>query len=164
MAQEARHLQPRIIDLDPANDALLSAVVNELMHPNNESHIAYCLYSRQVARFVRNGVETERLTPTLPESSRWSLEPEAGGALEALQAQDSPERPLEPREVRVAVDAAGLDFRDVLGSLGLVDSGLLGRVLCILVIEIGAEVTSASVGDRAVALGFGTLSYEAIMH
>ena len=160
-ALEAPHLQPRMIDLDPANTVPLSDLVNELMYPDSETHIAYRLGFRRAARLVRAGADTEQLT--LPEGSRWFLEPDAGGALEELQVLDSPERSLEPREVRVAVEASGLNFWDVFRSLGLIDEGVLGGETCGHVIEVGSDVTSVSVGDRVVALAFGTFGSEAVM-
>ena len=160
-ALEAPHLQPRMIDLDPANTVPLSDLVNELMYPDSETHIAYRLGFRRAARLVRAGSDTEQLT--LPEGSRWFLEPDAGGALEELQVLDSPERSLEPREVCVAVEASGLNFWDVFRSLGLIDEGVLGGETCGHVLEVGSDVTSVSVGDRVVALAFGTFGSEAVM-
>ena len=161
VAREAPHLQPRMIDLDPANAVPLSDLVNELMYPDSETHIAYRLGLRQAARLVRTGADTERLT--LPEGARWFLEPDAGGALEGLDVLDVPERSLEPGEVRVAVEAAGLNFWDVFRSLGLIDEGILGGELCGHVLEVGSDVTSVSVGERVVALAFGTFGSEAVM-
>ncbi len=161
VALEAPHLQPRMIDLDPANTVPLSDLVNELMYPDSETHIAYRLELRQAARLVRTGADTEQLT--LPEGSHWFLEPDAGGALEGLQVLDSPERLLEPREVRVAVEASGLNFWDLFRALGLIDEGILGGEMCGHVLEVGSDVTSVSGGDRVVALAFGTFSSEAVM-
>ena len=161
VALEAPHLQPRMIDLDPANTMPPSDLVNELMYPDSETHIAYRLGLRQAARLVRTGADTEKLT--LPEGSRWFLEPDAGGALEGLQVLGSPERSLEPREVRVAVEASGLNFWDLFRALGLIDEGILGGEMCGHVLEVGSDVTSVSVGDRVVALAFGTFSSEAVM-
>ena len=157
VAQEAPHLHPRMIDLDPVGAAPLADLINELMYPDAETHLAYRAGRRQAARLVRVAA-SERLA--LPSGSPWSLQPEPEGALEGLQASEVPERPLDPREVRVAVDAAGLNFRDVLLSLGLIDTGVLGRELCGYVTEVGAEVTTVSAGDRVVALAFSALGSE----
>ena len=160
VAREAAHLQPRMIDLDPRAQAPLSDLVNELLYPDAETHIAYRLGYRQTARLVRAGSATERLT--LAEDSAWLLEPDAGGALEGLQIGPFPARPLEPRDVRVAVEAAGLNFWDLFRALGLIDEGLLGGEFCGRVLEVGADVTSVSVGERIVGLAFGTFGSEAI--
>ncbi|MDE2886321.1 MAG: SDR family NAD(P)-dependent oxidoreductase, partial [Chloroflexota bacterium] len=160
VAREAAHLQPRMIDLEPRAQAPLSDLVNELLYPDAETHIAYRLGYRQAARLVRAGSATERLT--LSEDSAWLLEPDAGGALEGLQIGPFPARPLEPRDVRIAVEAAGLNFWDLFRALGLIDEGLLGGEFCGRVLEVGSEVTSVSVGERIVGLAFGTFGSEAI--
>ncbi|MXW29533.1 MAG: SDR family NAD(P)-dependent oxidoreductase, partial [Chloroflexi bacterium] len=160
VAREAAHLQPRMIDLDPRAQAPLSDLVNELLYPDEETHIAYRLGYRQAARLVRAGSATERLT--LAEDSAWLLEPDTGGALEGLQIEPFPARPLEPRDVRVAVEAAGLNFWDLFRALGLIDEGLLGGEFCGRVLEVSSDVTSVSVGERIVGLAFGTFGSEAI--
>ena len=162
MAREASDLQPRMIDLDPAMTDTPASLLNELLYPDLETHIAYRMGHRQVARLVRLGSETERLT--LPEGSGWMLVPDAGGALERMQVQAAPARTLEAREVRVAVEAAGLNFWDVFRAIGIIGEGLLGGEMCGEVLEVGAEVSTVSVGDRVVALAFGTFGSEAVMH
>ena len=51
----------------------------------------------------------------------WCLKQSEGGTLESLGAVPVPDvsRPLTPSEVRIAVRAAGLNFRDVLIALGM---------------------------------------------
>ncbi len=161
ISREAPHLRPRMIDLDPERTAPVSALVNELLYPDAETHVAYRLGLRQAARLVRADSSTERLS--LPDGSGWFLQPDEGGSLDGLQAVDMPERALEPREVRVAVDAAGLNFSDVLLAIGVAEGANFGLELCGRVLEAGAEVSSVSVGDRVVALGFNTFGSEAIM-
>ncbi len=160
VAREAAHLQPRMIDLDPGAPASMSDLVNELLYPDSETHIAHRRGYRQVARLVRAGSATERLA--LSEDSAWLLEPDAGGALEGLQIGPFPARPLEPRDVRIAVEAAGLNFWDLFRALGLIDEGLLGGEFCGRVLGVGSDVTSVSVGERVVGLAFGTFGSEAI--
>ena len=41
VAREAAHLQPRMIDLDPGEMAPAPDLVNELLYPDPENHIAY---------------------------------------------------------------------------------------------------------------------------
>ena len=160
VAREASHLQPRMIDLDPRGQTPVSDLVNELLYPDAETHIAYRLGYRQTARLVRAGSATERLT--LAEDSAWLLEPDAGGALEGLTIGPFPARPLGPLDVRVEVEAAGLNFWDLFRALGLIDEGLLGGEFCGRVLEVGSDVTSVSVGQRIVGLAFGTFGSEAV--
>ena len=162
VAREAPHLRPGMIDLDPAVTAPPSYLVNEFLHPDAETHVAYRQGRRQAARLVRTTADNGRLA--LSEGRRWSLTPDPGGAIEALRPSEMPHHPLEPQEIRVAAEAAGLNFRDVLRSLGRIDTGLLGRELCGHVLEVGSEVRRFAVGDRVVALGFGTLGSEAVVH
>ena len=75
-----------------------------------------------------------------------------------------PVRALEPREVRVAVDAAGLNFWEVFRSLGFIEEGLLGREMCGYILETGAGVSTVSAGDHIVGLGFGAFGPQMVTH
>ena len=160
IGREASHLNPRMIDLDPAEAPPLSDIVNELMYPDDETHIAYRMGMRQVARLVRSDELTDRLT--LPEESGWFLEPDADGEIGQMQVLELPHDSLGPREVRLSIEAAGLNFWDVLYSIGAIDEGLLGEEICGHVLEVGADVHSVEVGDRVVALTFGGFSSETV--
>ncbi len=160
VAQEAAHLQPRMVDLDPAEATFSNDFLNELLYPDSENHIAYRLGDRLVARLVRFGTEAERLV--LPEESDWVLSPDPGGIFEKPEIKLLPERTLEPKEVRVTVEATGLNFWDVFRSLGFIEEGNLGRELCGYVLEVGSDVSTVSVGDRVVGLGFGAFGPEMI--
>ena len=153
VAREAPHLQPRMIDLEPGPSAVEPDLINELLYPDTENHIAYRSGRRQVARLVRADEGRDRLR--LPEDPNWVLSPDPGGAFDQPKAQSLPASPLQPKEVRVAVDSAGLNFWDVFRSLGFIEEGLLGREMCGHILEAGAEVTRLSVGDRVLGLGFG---------
>ncbi|MDE2688304.1 MAG: SDR family NAD(P)-dependent oxidoreductase [Chloroflexota bacterium] len=159
---EAPHLQPRMIDLDPIVANSLSDLVNDLMYPDQENHIAYRLGRRMAARLVRPGTTSERLT--LPENSEWVLAPHRDGVFDKPEIKVLPTRTLEPREVLVSVEATGLNFWDVFRSLGFIEEGDLGRELCGYVLDIGSEVSNVSVGDRVVGLGFGAFAPEMVTH
>ncbi len=162
VAREAAHLQPRMIDLDPGTTAAAPDLVDELLYPDPENHIAYRSGRRRVARLVRAGEGVERLT--LPEEPDWALAPDPAGVFEKPYVMPLPARPLEPREVRVAVDAAGLNFWDVFRSLGFIEEGNLGREMCGQVVDVGSEVSTVSAGDPVVGLGFGAFAAEMITH
>ena len=162
-AREAAHLQPRMIDLDPAENMPLPDLSEEFLYPDPETHIAYRTGHRQTARLVRTSTGTARLS--LPEpagESAWLLEPDPQGALEGLCVEAAPDHPLAAGEVRVAVLATGLNFWDMFRSLGVIDEGLLGGEFCGRVLEIGPGVTTVQEGDRVVGLAFGTFSSEAV--
>ena len=160
VAREAAHLQARMIDLDPDTAALPAGLTEELLYPDAETHIAYRRGLRQAARLVRSGSGAERLP--LPEGPDWILEPDPAGALERLDTRPTPRRALEPMEVRVAIEATGLNFWDVFRSIGFIPEGLLGGEMCGHVIETGSGVTNVAIGDRVVGLGFGTFAPEVI--
>ena len=162
VAREAPHLQPRMLDLDPAELAPEPDLVNELLYPDDENHIVYRREGRMVARLVRMGEGTDRLD--FPEEPEWVLAPDPAGVFDQPCVQPLPPRPLEPREVRVAVEAAGLNFWDVFRSLGFIEEGLLGREMCGVIAEVGDEVSSVSVGDHVVGLGFGAFAPLMITH
>ena len=160
MAREAVHLQPRMIDLEPGQDAPLADLVNELMYPDPETHVAYRFGRRQAARLVRDGDGTDRLAP--PDDSGWLLEPDAGGSLEHMRVGPLPARPVGPGDVRVAVEASGLNFWDVFRSIGLIGEGLLGGEFCGRILEVGSDVSTVAVGDLVVGLAFGTFGSETV--
>ncbi|MEU1510443.1 beta-ketoacyl synthase N-terminal-like domain-containing protein, partial [Kitasatospora sp. NPDC005748] len=94
----------------------------------------------------------------------WRLEPDAGGSLEGLTPAPAPQTgdPLETGQVRVAVHAAGLNFRDVLIGLGMYPGGgVMGSELAGTVLDLGPEVTGLAVGDRVMGVaagGFGPVA------
>ena len=157
---EAAHLQARMIDLDPGTSGLMSDLVNELLYPDQENHIAYRAGRRLAARLVRPDAVGERLV--FPEDPDWVLAPNRSGVFDRPEVKPLPARPLEPREVRVSVDATGLNFWDVFRSLGFIEEGDLGREMCGHVRGVGSEVSTVSVGDRVVGLGFGAFGPEMV--
>ncbi len=155
---EAGHLQPRMIDLDPSAPPQPADLVNDLLYPDQENHIAYRSGRRQAARLVRSDAANRRLT--LPEESSWVLVPDRDGMFDQPEVKPLPTRDLAPHDVRVAVEATGLNFWDVFRSLGFIQEGDLGREMCGHVVDIGSEVSSVSIGDRVVGLGFGAFGPE----
>ncbi|WP_461001206.1 alcohol dehydrogenase catalytic domain-containing protein, partial [Streptomonospora sediminis] len=68
------------------------------------------------------------------------------------------DRELASGEVRVAVRAAGLNFRDVLNGLGMYpgEAGAMGVEYAGVVTETGPGVADLAVGDRVLGMGEGT--------
>ncbi|MFJ5105475.1 polyketide synthase dehydratase domain-containing protein, partial [Streptomyces sp. NPDC088554] len=114
-----------------------------------------------VPRLVRAGEDAVLLLPPTT-TDAWRLETGETGSLDGLRlapAADA-EAVLLPGQVRIAVRAAGLNFRDVLGALGMYPGGLdlLGSEIAGEVLETGEEVSGLAVGDRVMGLvpgGFG---------
>ncbi|WP_031522762.1 type I polyketide synthase [Streptomyces sp. NRRL F-5123] len=85
----------------------------------------------------------------------WRLECTGTRTLEGLTlAECAPQDgPLGPREVRVAVRAAGLNFHDVVVALGLIpDEADLGGEGAGTVTAVGSDVTGLAPGDRVLGL------------
>ena len=162
LVREMPQIQPRMIDLDPEAAEPSAGLTEELLFPDSEDHVAWRGGDRYGARLVRMGAGSERLA--LPDESDWVLTPDEGGAIETLQVQTRPRRSLEPKEVRVAVEACGLNFLDVFRAMGLVEEGELGEELCGRVVETGAAVSAVSVGDRVAGFAFGTFGPEVVTH
>ena len=160
VAREAPHWQPRMIDLDPGPLSTSAELVDELLAPDPETHIAYRGGRRRAARFVRSGTGPARID--LPQEPGWLLDADEGGALDKLVVAPQPETPLAPDEVRVAVEAIGLNFWDIFRAMGVFTEGLFGEELVGRVVETGSAVTRVSSGDRVVALGDGTFGSEAV--
>ncbi len=160
IAREAGHLHPRMIDLDPEGADSITTLVDELLFPDDETHIAHRDGRRLAARLVRMGAGAPRLD--LPGDPHWRLVP-GGGGLEGLKVAPADRRGLESGEVRVAVEAAGLNFSDVLIGMGVVQMDpSLGDEFCGRITEIGPEVEGFEVGDRIAGLAIGSFRPELI--
>ncbi|MCW2144132.1 Acyl transferase domain-containing protein, partial [Actinoplanes cyaneus] len=123
---------------------------------------------------IRGGsVSTPRLVRALtdpamtpPAAPAWRLASAGGNTLEHLRlaAYEPPAQALEPGMVRVAVRAAGLNFRDVLIALGVYPSDNpldMGSEGAGVVLEAGPGVDHLVPGDRvmgAFAGGFGPVA------
>ncbi|WP_460444061.1 SDR family NAD(P)-dependent oxidoreductase [Amycolatopsis cihanbeyliensis] len=130
---------------------------------------------------VREGeVCAARLVPDRPALAAppgdrgWRLDVRTPGSVDGLGLVACPAAELElsGRQVRVAVSAAGLNFRDLLSTLGFrevlaalaryeSDAGLMGVEAAGTVVETGPEVTGLRPGDRVmgvVAGGFGPMT------
>ncbi|GAB2848458.1 type I polyketide synthase [Lentzea nigeriaca] len=114
---------------------------------------------------VRNGtVHAGRLArlasgPTLvpPAGTSWRLDTTAKGSLDNLVLAPWTPEPLQGRQVRVAIRAAGLNFRDVLNALGMYpgEAGSFGAEAAGVVAEVGPDVENLKVGDPVFGMLFG---------
>jgi acyl transferase domain-containing protein/NADPH:quinone reductase-like Zn-dependent oxidoreductase/acyl-coenzyme A synthetase/AMP-(fatty) acid ligase/acyl carrier protein len=89
------------------------------------------------------------------QGTHWRLGIERKGALESLGIVSCPEvgQPLAAGQVRIAVHAAGLNFRDVMLALGLVPGNdPIGGEGAGVVLETGAGVSDLAPGDRVLGL------------
>ncbi|HEY2056881.1 MAG TPA: SDR family NAD(P)-dependent oxidoreductase, partial [Amycolatopsis sp.] len=95
----------------------------------------------------------------------WHLVTSRRGSLDNLELKPvtAAAEPLTGREVRVQVQAAGLNFRDVLSALGMYpgEPGPLGAEAMGTVVEVGPDATDVRPGDRVMGMiagGIGLLA------
>ena len=109
-----------------------------------------------------------RLTPGLVPPSGglpWRLEVTQRGTLDGLALVACPQAaaPLAAGQVRVAVRAAGMNFRDVLIGLDMYPGpAVMGGEIAGVATEIGPEITGLAVGDRVFGLVHGAFGPVAV--
>jgi acyl transferase domain-containing protein/NADPH:quinone reductase-like Zn-dependent oxidoreductase/NADP-dependent 3-hydroxy acid dehydrogenase YdfG/acyl carrier protein len=149
-----------LLDLDPAgNDAELDL---QGLLATGEGRLAVRGHSAYAPRLA--SIEAGAfLSPPAGEDA-WRLAKGEQGTLESLSLVPDPKmsEPLEGRQVRVSLHAAGLNFRDVLLALGTYPgvAGIGGEGAGI-VTEVGPAIEGLAVGDRVMGLfndAFGPLS------
>nr|WP_318306323.1 SDR family NAD(P)-dependent oxidoreductase [Amycolatopsis sp. MEP2-6] len=140
----------RLLDLD---DGAPAPVL-----PADEPEVAVRAGRILVPRIARGTVAGLEL----PEGD-WQLTVTAPGTVDGITADAHPAGPLAPGEVRVAVRAAGVNFRDLLNVLGRYPGGPvpLGQEAAGVVTEIGEGVTGIHPGDRVFGLFAGTFATHA---
>jgi polyketide synthase 7 len=93
----------------------------------------------------------------------WRLAAGGGGTFEDLVVQSCPRVELGVGQVRVAVAAVGVNFRDVLVALGMYPGGgELGAEGAGVVVEVGASADGVEVGDAVMGL-LGVVGSEAVV-
>ncbi|MFJ6619324.1 type I polyketide synthase [Kitasatospora sp. NPDC091335] len=100
-----------------------------------------------------------------PGRDAWRLDTLGPGTLEnlALVAAPDADRPLGPGEVRVAVRAAGVNFRDVLIALGMYpERAPMGAEAAGVVLETGPGVEDLAPGDRVFGFFSGGIAATAV--
>jgi len=161
ISNEFLGLEIRCLDLDPrlSMDAAASRLVETIMHPTAERELRVNASGYAALRLVRGGALPY---PNEPQSGDRILRLEMAhkGLFEGLHWRAVGRRPLEPNEIEIQVEATGLNFRDVMWTLGLLpdealENGFTGPTIgmeCAGVISaIGPAVEGFRVGDRVVA-------------
>ncbi|HWF27875.1 MAG TPA: acyltransferase domain-containing protein, partial [Mycobacterium sp.] len=118
---------------------------------------------------VRSGVaHAARLAPAAESTlevptGAWRTTAGGGGTLEDLVVQSCPRMELAAGQVRVAVAAVGVNFRDVLVALGMYPGGgEIGVEGAGVVVEVGPDVIALAVGDAVMGL-LGVVGSEAVV-
>ena len=148
---EQPSLRCRLVDHDGFDDAVHS-LAGLLGTPGEEPELALRQGKYLVPRLLpwaRSG------HLPIPRATDYILEPTERGAIDNLRVVGTDVPAPDEGYVQVRVEAAGLNFRDVLNVLGLYpgDPGLIGGDFCGTVTELGTGVTGFEVGQRV----FGTM-------
>ena len=159
LALEHPELACRRVDLDPAAPAAcVDRLAEELLEPDQEDQLALRPSGRWVPRLSRSSAAADRLR--WPGAGTHRLVPGSDRTLAGLHFETLEIGDPAPGQVQVRVQAAGLNFRDVLDALGMVPVpiGALGSELSGEVLAVGAGVKQFAVGDRVVGLSSGTFA------
>ncbi|MEU5170765.1 SDR family NAD(P)-dependent oxidoreductase [Streptomyces mutomycini] len=154
----------RIVQIDLDSDARSAAAL--------PAAVTAAVAAGETESLVRAGAPlTPRLVRVVPADTlappadgAWSLDVDGSGTLEGLRLVSCPqaEVPLADGQVRVEVRATGVNFRDVLLALGVVDVAksftdtAFGSEGAGFVTEVGPGVTGVRVGDRVMGLLSGS--------
>jgi acyl transferase domain-containing protein len=156
IASEEPALRCRLIDCDGSGEAVHS-LADLLGTPVEEPELAL----RQ-GKFLAS-----RLLPwarsghlAVPRTTDYVLAPTERGAIDNLRLTETEVPPPNSDLVQVRMEAAGLNFRDVLNVLGLYpgDPGLIGGDFAGIVTEVGSDVTGLEVGQRVMGFMSGAFA------
>ncbi|WP_034992390.1 type I polyketide synthase [Beijerinckia mobilis] len=164
LANEYQNLDIRRIDI---SDALKPEMIGERLRDlvcsqTDETEIILGAHETEVLRFERPDPEKIQAAEAL------RLERGAGTGMDRLHWNAVERRAPEPDEVEVAVEATGLNFRDVMWGLGILpedilENGFAGPTLGLEcaghVIRVGSAVKGLEPGDPVIACaknGFAT--------
>ncbi|MEW4461537.1 SDR family NAD(P)-dependent oxidoreductase [Roseibium algicola] len=150
----------KLIDVSPDLEPGIAAarVADEILVANCEREIVLDSKTRSGIRLVKGGVLSN---VTLPEGAKPAMRLDIlrQGSLDQLSWHAVERKPLEGKDVEIAVEASGLNFRDVMWALGLLpeealEDGFAGPTLgmecCGHVVGCGPDVTRFRPGDKVI--------------
>jgi myxalamid-type polyketide synthase MxaB len=164
------------LDLDPlATLRDIPTLVQELTIPDGENQIAYMQEIRYVPRLVNYPTSQPEIL-SLPDSQSYQLKVSSYG-IENLILIPQKRRSPAPDEVEIRVQAAGINFRDVLNATGMLQRYLeqmgvsnaaelpFGGECAGTVVAVGRKVKRLKVGDEVTAAqAIGSLSSFVTVH
>ncbi len=158
------------VDLDPCGEIEeVGDLLTELVQPDGESQIAYRASVRMVPRLVKASSHQPGLL-RVPEGQPFALRLTKYGGLDNLTLEPIERRTPQAGEVEIAVMATGLNFRDVLRALGMLQEYetqigirserdvMFGFECAGFVTAVGPGVDEFQVGDAVMALYPGSMA------
>lgn len=139
-------LRARLVDCDGSTEAV-QLLATLLAAPVDEPELALRqgkLLASRLLPWARSG------HLTVPRGGDYVLAPTERGAIDNLRLTEADVPPPDEDYVQVRVQAAGLNFRDVLNVLGLYpgDPGPIGGDFAGVVTQLGDGVTGLAIGQR----------------
>ena len=154
------------VDLDPSRPAgEVEALLDELQGNKAEQEVALRGSQRRVARLVHTRPENAPTERTEPAGDRpFHLTIDKPGVLDGLLLRAGDRRAPGPGEVEIAVEAAGLNFIDVMKAMGIYPGAgdgppALGGEIAGRITRVGEGVCGFQPGDEVMAFapaGFST--------
>lgn len=148
-----------LVDIGPDD---IGPLVDELLAADVEPEVVIRGDDRWIRRLERSTLPDTQAGRHF-ESDEYRLAAETPGSLDGLGLRHQARRRPGPGEIEIRVEAAGLNFIDVLKAMGIypgVDSSpdlALGAECAGVIVEVGAGVEGLAVGDAVVAI---TPSYQ----
>ncbi|WP_189136022.1 type I polyketide synthase, partial [Wenjunlia tyrosinilytica] len=141
-------------------------------HPDSAAALGRALATAEPQLALRRGearvpalarVHDDDLLRLPPGREGWRLDVAPRGSLDALTTAPAEHRPLGALDVRIAVRAAGVNFRDVLIALDVYPGAAeMGNEAAGVVIETGADVRRLAPGDRVFGIVPGAFGPTAV--
>lgn len=137
----------------------IDALAHEVLQQDDEDEIALRGTRRYVHRFSPLGSQDEVPLIDVSGSVRFALEMERRGSFEDLHFRQTRAQSLGDTDVEIAVEAVGLNFKDVMKASGLLPQSVmegnfwrraLGMECSGTISRVGKNATEFSVGDRVV--------------
>ncbi|WP_395746966.1 SDR family oxidoreductase [Prosthecobacter sp.] len=163
VANEHPQITCRSIDLPPAASVADNGMLwSELLQKDPEREVAFRGEGRYVRRISRGlPVQEQPIDPAIP----LRLESRERGLLDSLRLNSFAPPPCGDGEVMIEVQAAGMNFRDVLKALALypaetADARIFGDEVAGFVTAVGKNVSHVKPGDRVFGLAvFGLATH-----
>ena len=131
---------------------------DELQTEQSSETVAYRQNQRRVARLAQAGPDTETASSLHPPSEPFQLTLASKGTPDSLQIVPLTRQQPGPGEVEIQVQAAGLNFIDVLDALALLpfERDWLGVECAGTIVAVGKGIEDFQVGDTVIALAPGS--------
>jgi phthiocerol/phenolphthiocerol synthesis type-I polyketide synthase C len=159
IAQEHPEAQCTTVDLGEADSAELESLRDELIALDSEDQIALRENVRYVARLERVTIDRVASPITAP----FRLEASTAGVIDSLTARPMSRRRPRAGDVEIEVEAAGVNFMDVMRILGLVpsptDMAIWAGAECAgRVVALGEGVDGVQLGDEVIGIAPGSFA------